>query len=58
MLNQLFKNVQVLSAVIWALAIIGCSLISDKSHVSTILIAAAGFHVVLLAQSEKGKRQA
>ena len=47
---QVLSNVQILSAIIWAFTIIACSWISDKGNVSSILITAAGFHVILLAQ--------
>ncbi|MEL6669145.1 MAG: hypothetical protein AAFP08_09250 [Bacteroidota bacterium] len=56
--NQLWRairNVQILSALIWAMAIILCSWLSDKEYLSSILITAAGFHVVLLAQADKRK---
>jgi len=52
---HLLKNVQILSALIWAFTIIACAWVSDKSHVSSILITAAGFHVLLLTQSETNK---
>ena len=52
---QFLSNVQILSALIWAFTIIACSWISDKSNVSTILIIAAGFHVILLTQFERRK---
>lgn len=50
-------NVQILSALIWATTIIACSWVADKSNLSTILITAAGFHVILLAQVEKRKSE-
>lgn len=50
---QFLTNVQILSALIWAITIIACSWVTDKSYVSTILITAAGFHVILLTQFEK-----
>ena len=53
---QVLSNVQILSALIWAFTIIACGWISDKSNVSTILITAAGFHVLLLTQFEKRKK--
>lgn len=52
---QFISNVQILSAIIWSLTIIACSWISDKSYVPTVLITAAGFHVVLLTYFEKRK---
>jgi hypothetical protein len=50
---QVLTNVQILSALIWAFTIIACGWISDKSNMSTIIITAAGFHVILLTQFEK-----
>jgi hypothetical protein len=50
---QVLTNVQILSALIWAFTIIVCGWISDKSNMSTIIITAAGFHVILLTQFEK-----
>lgn len=47
------SNVQILSALIWAFTIIACSWVADKSNLPAILISAAGFHVLLLAQVEK-----
>lgn len=52
---RLLKNVQILSALLWAFTIIGCAAVSDKSNVSTILITAAGFHVILMSQLIKPK---
>lgn len=44
------SNPQILSALIWAVTIIGCSYVADRSTISTILITAAGFHVVLMTR--------
>ena len=52
---QFLSNVQILSALIWAFTIIACSWVSDKSILSSILITAAGFHVILLTHFEKKK---
>lgn len=54
---RIFRNVQILSALIWALTIILCSWVSDKNDLVTLLITAAGFHVILLAQSERLKQE-
>ncbi|MEO1628274.1 MAG: hypothetical protein AAFV25_24205 [Bacteroidota bacterium] len=48
-------NIQILSALIWACTIIACAWITDKSNLSTILMTAAGLHVILLAQFEGRK---
>ena len=50
MILKYLSNIQILSALIWASAIIGCSYASDQKDVTTILIAAAGIHVVLMAR--------
>ena len=42
-------NVQILSALIWAAVIIGCAYISKNDTIQSILVTAAGFHVVLLS---------
>lgn len=52
---KLLTNIQIVSALIWAFAIIACSWISGESGISNILIVAAGFHVVLLSRLEKNK---
>jgi len=49
------RNVQIISALIWASTIIACSYFSDKSTISMVLITAAGFHVILMSQIEKGQ---
>lgn len=46
---KVLSNVQIWSALIWAAVIIGCSYFTNSKEVSTILIAAAGIHVVLLS---------
>ena len=46
---QILTNPQIISAIIWAITIIACSWVADKSNISTILITAAGFHVVLMS---------
>jgi len=46
----LLFNPQILSALIWAITIIACSWITDKSNISSILMTAAGFHVVLMSR--------
>ncbi len=54
-LKQSFKvllEIQIVSALIWGAVIIGCSYVSsetDISSIATILIAGAGFHVLLMA---------
>ena len=55
MVPRYLKNLQILSALIWAFTIIVCSWLSDKSNISTVLITAAGFHVLLLTQFAKCK---
>lgn len=52
-LLHLLKDLQIQSALIWAITIIACGWISDKTHVSTILITAAGFHVLLMTWANK-----
>jgi len=47
------SNVQILSALIWAMVILGCAYISKDSTIQNILITAAGFHVVLLSTKLK-----
>ncbi|GEM_PF-4480866 len=47
---RFLSNAQILSALIWAITIIICSGVSDKSNISTILITAAGFHVILMTR--------
>ena len=52
---QFLSNVQILSALLWAFTIIACGWVSDKSMLSTIVMTAAGFHVLLLAHFETKK---
>jgi hypothetical protein len=52
---RILSNVQITSALIWAAAIIACSLISENHMVSSVLTAAAGFHVVWLSQHSNKK---
>lgn len=55
-LESMFKiltNVQILSALLWAAVILGCSYVTENILVSNILITAAGFHVVLLSHKLK-----
>ena len=47
---KILSNVQILSALLWAAVIIGCSYVSENILVSNILVTAAGFHVLLLSQ--------
>lgn len=54
-LLKLLTNIQIVSALIWAFAIIACSWITGESDIANILIVAAGFHVVLLSRLEKDK---
>ena len=54
-LFRCLSNVQILSALIWASTIIVCSLVADRATVSTILITAAGFHVILMTRFTKTK---
>jgi len=46
---KILSNIQILSALIWAFVIIGSKWISGNSDVSTLLIAAGGIHVILMA---------
>lgn len=50
---KILLNVQILSALLWATVIIGCSYVTENVIVSNILITAAGFHVILLSQKLK-----
>ena len=50
---KILSNVQILSALLWAAVIIGCSFVTKNFLVSNILITAAGFHVILLAHKLK-----
>ncbi|MBT8218883.1 MAG: hypothetical protein KJP00_03615 [Bacteroidia bacterium] len=47
---QWLSDIQILSALIWAAAIVGCSMVSSKMAVSTILITAAGIHVIMMTK--------
>jgi hypothetical protein len=44
-----FNDIQIYSALIWALTIIISGIIIDNSNLSILLITAAGFHVVLMS---------
>lgn len=57
-LPKFFSNIQILSGIIWAVTIIACGWVQDKSYLSTILITAAGFHVILLSRLNKRQRVA
>ena len=46
----ILSNIQILSALIWALVILGCSYITKDSTIFNILIIGAGFHVVLMSK--------
>lgn len=46
---KLLSNVQILSALIWAAAILICSDLTGNKTVPMVLGTAAGLHVVLLA---------
>jgi len=48
-------NIQILSALIWAATIILCSYFVQSGPITSILITAAGFHVILLARTNKVK---
>lgn len=50
---KVLVNVQILSALIWAFVIIGCSYVSANDRIAMILTTAAGFHVILLSQLTK-----
>lgn len=54
---NILKNVQIWSALIWASVIMICSFVARDSNIATILITAAGFHVVLLGQHEKQRQE-
>lgn len=49
-MKKLLSNVQILSALIWAAVIISCSYVAQNNDVSSILITAAGFHLVMLTK--------
>ena len=46
----LASNIQIQSALLWAITILGCTIFSSKTAISTILVTAAGFHVIMLYQ--------
>ncbi len=52
---NIITNVQIVSALIWAMAIMACSYLTTNTTLSSILVVAAGFHVILLAQSANNK---
>lgn len=52
---EILSNVQILSDLIWAGVILGCSFVTENIMVSNILITAAGFYVILLSQKLKTK---
>lgn len=43
------SNVQIQSALLWAIVILACAFISREAAIMNILVTAAGFHVVLLS---------
>ncbi len=53
---KILSNVQILSALLWAGVILGCSYVTENIIISNILITAAGFHVVLLSQKLKKEK--
>jgi len=55
---RLLKDVQILSALIWAATILVSSVLVKDSNIVTLLLTAAGFHVVLLSQMLKRKNTA
>ena len=54
-IQKIIFGPQILSALIWAFTIIACSQVSDRSHISTILITAAGFHVIMMTRFRSHK---
>jgi len=48
MIKYLLKDVQIVSAVIWAVTIVGSSIIVKDSNLSILLLTAAGIHFVAL----------
>ena len=52
---KILSNVQILSALMWAAVILGCSYVTKNPIVSNILITAAGFHVILLSYKLKNE---
>lgn len=48
-----FHNIQIYSALIWAITIIISSIIVENKNLSILLITAAGFHMVLMSNSKK-----
>lgn len=54
-IRRVILDPQILSALIWAATILACSVVSDRSVISTILITAAGFHVVMMTTFKSNK---
>lgn len=44
----ILTNIQILSAIIWAIVIIGCGQLTNNPTLSTLLLTAAGCHFLLL----------
>ncbi len=51
------NNIQIYSALLWAVTIILGSYYHTSEFLSTILITAAGFHVVLMSQYNRPTKQ-
>ena len=54
---RIFKDKQILSAIIWADAILLSSIFAPDSNVPIMLITAAGFHVVMMSQLSRNKNK-
>ena len=57
-LLKLFKDVQILSALIWASTLLACAYFSDKNNIINVIITAAGFHVILMQHFAKNRQVA
>jgi len=55
--NRLVRDILIQSALIWATTIITCAAFMDTPHVSSILITAAGFHVILMSTHKSRKQR-
>lgn len=53
MVLKLLKDVQIISALIWAITILVCSFLGMDSNVKMFIITMAGFHVVLMTMTRK-----
>jgi len=49
-MRNFFRDIQIQSALLWAATILLSAVFSASNEITTVLITAAGFHCVLLAQ--------